>query len=461
MSFDSRGAELITAAISIGDEILDRRTEHPWGPDWLQPVGYDTQLDPLRLEPAGRFLYNGRTGIALFLAALTRVTGDGKYGEVALRAIASLRRKLILRAADPASLSHLPIGGLIGLSSILYGFLKIGSFLGDESLIEEAHRITGFLTPERIAQDERVWVQVGSAGALLCMFALEGEAPGANRSGITPREIARQCGEQILRQRTSFDGRPPAWRLSAGKPPLIGFSYGAAGVSYALLRLYAATGEERFLAGARDGLGFIRSLFSEEFGAWLDIRTLFRAGYAGPTAGDWKDWWKSGGQSENELAPLSAPQDPPPVPRPPRRFLGMWCHGAAGILLGRLAALDVLRDDEAEREIAIGLDLIRSCSEPETFAEEERDDLCCGHAGRIAVLQYAADRLGDESLREEARELAGRVLARARSRGGFRFSSARGSDLYAPSLFQGAAGIGYTLLRLARPAELPCLLTLD
>src|SRR5438270_1164338 len=157
MSFAPRDAELIAAAVGIGEEILDRRTERPGGPDWLQPVGYDTQLDPLRLEPADPFLYNGRTGIALFLAALSRVTGDGKYGEVALRAIASLRHKLILRAADPDSLSQLPIGGLIGLSSILYGFLKIGSLLGDESLIEEAHRITCFLTPGRIARDERVW----------------------------------------------------------------------------------------------------------------------------------------------------------------------------------------------------------------------------------------------------------------------------------------------------------------
>jgi lantibiotic modifying enzyme len=459
MSFDPRDAELIASAVGIGDEILDRRTEQPRGPDWLQPVGYDTRLDPLRLEPAGPFLYNGRTGIALFLAALTRVTGDGKYGEVALRAIASLRHKLILRAADPASLSHLPIGGLIGLSSILYGFLRIGSLLGDESLIEEAHRITCFLTPERIARDERVWVQIGSAGALLGMFALEREAPGANRSGMTPREIARRCGERILERRTSFDGRPAAWLLAMGKPPLAGFSYGAAGICYALLRLHAATGDERLLAAAREGLGFIRSLFSAEFGAWLDIRTLSLEGYAGPKVGDWKDWWKSGG----ELMPLPAPQGPPGAgaARPPRRFLGMWCHGATGILLGRLAALDVLRDDETDQDIAAGLELIRSCSGPEHFAAEERDDLCCGHAGRIAVLQVAADRLGDESLREEARELAGRVLDRARSRGGFRFSSARGSDLYAPSLFQGAAGIGYTLLRLARPAELPCLLTLD
>ncbi len=412
----------------------------------------------MRLEPADPFLYNGKTGIALFLAALTRATGDGKYGEVALRAIASLRHKLILRAADPASLSHLPIGGLIGLSSILYGFLKIGSLLGDESLIEEAHRITCFLTPERIAQDERVWVQIGSAGALLSLLALEREAPEPNRSGATPREIARRCGERILERRTSFDGRPAAWLLAAGKPPLVGFSYGAAGICYALLRLHAATGDERLLAAAREGFDFIRSLFSAEFGAWLDIRTLSLEGYAGPKVGDWKDWWKSGG----ELTPLPT-QGPPgaAAARPQRSFLGMWCHGATGILLGRLAALDLLRDGEAEQEIAAGLDLIRSCSEPRHFAAEERDDLCCGHAGRIAVLQVAADRLGNESLREEARELAGRVLDRARSRGGFRFSSGRGTDLYAPSLFQGAAGIGYTLLRLARPAELPCLLTLD
>ncbi|HVR99487.1 MAG TPA: lanthionine synthetase LanC family protein, partial [Thermoanaerobaculia bacterium] len=84
-----------------------------------------------------------------------------------------------------------------------------------------------------------------------------------------------------------------------------------------------------------------------------------------------------------------------------------------------------------------------------------------GHMGRIETLLSASLRLDDEGCREAAHELMDRVCSRAQERGRYELSAARGTDVFAPSLFQGASGVGYTLLRLAAPAELPSLLLFE
>ena len=50
---------------------------------------------------------------------------------------------------------------------------------------------------------------------------------------------------------------------------------------------------------------------------------------------------------------------------------------------------------------------------------------------------------------------------RARRRGRYNVLAARGTDQFAPTLFQGLAGVGYTFLRLATPTETPSVLLLE
>jgi lantibiotic modifying enzyme len=135
-----------------------------------------------------------------------------------------------------------------------------------------------------------------------------------------------------------------------------------------------------------------------------------------------------------------------------------WCRGAAGIALARLGTLDVLGDTETREEIRAALALTRSS--PLT----PMDHLCCGNLGRAEVLLAASEILGEPALAEAARELAGQVLARGAARGGLSWlpsGSVAGGSGFDPSFFRGAAGAGYTLLRLASPHLLPCVLRLE
>jgi lantibiotic modifying enzyme len=79
------------------------------------------------------------------------------------------------------------------------------------------------------------------------------------------------------------------------------------------------------------------------------------------------------------------------------------------------------------------------------------DHPCCGHLGRAELLLAAGHP-------ERALDLAGQVVARARSAGTYDISRETPDGRYAPGFFQGISGIGYQLLRLTHPGQLPSVL---
>jgi lantibiotic modifying enzyme len=350
------------------------------------------------------------------------------------------------------------VGGLIGLGSFVYGLLRVGTTLGEESLIRSAKDLTTLFTPARIAEDVRGRLQTGSAGAVLALLALHRALPEPDRDGRTPLQIAFECARHLLDTRASYEGRPRAWPLAPGKPPLGDFCYGAAGISYALLRLYEAVPRPELWDAAQEGLSFVRGLYSPEHKNWRDIRAAFEARFKAPEGETWRDWWYA---PDPTARPVSAGIDPSsPLPTVDA-FLNSWCHGGAGIALGRLAALPIDDTPEARQEIAGAIEIARAFARAEPFSRAAADDMCCGHMGRAEVLLSAHQILGDEELLADARMIAHRVWRRARDEGRYCCSASRGTDAFCPSLFQGEAGIGYSYLRLAFPEALPSLLLLD
>jgi lantibiotic modifying enzyme len=131
-----------------------------------------------------------------------------------------------------------------------------------------------------------------------------------------------------------------------------------------------------------------------------------------------------------------------------------WCKGMTGIALGRVALSKVRAAPHLCEEAVTAFRIM------ETPSLLETDDLCCGNCGRLDVLIYGARALEEESLFDKALELAGGILDRAQSRGGFSLPLDRrlGLDL---RLFPGMAGIGYSFVRLLRPDLVPCVLAME
>jgi len=384
---------LVASAANIGRDLLTEASRHKDGSLTWESLGSDFSL------------YSGSAGTALFLAALYRLTGSVEAREGALGSIMTVRR---LAAEDDRRKG---IGGLVGVGSLIYTFVTLGRLLDSPELVDEARTTAALITSERIAGDRQGDVLLGCAGAILALLALHRDASGPDADGLTPLDRASVCALHLLDSRVSYEGRPRAW-AAPGRPPLSGFAHGATGIAYALLRLWAVTGDPELPLAAREALSYERILYDPEHKNWYDL------------------------------------------PLPDRPLMLAWCYGSPGIALGRLGVLDLIDDPEIASELEVALTSTR------VMALSREDHLCCGNLGRADILLEASHRLKRSDLLRAALSLGIGALDRAEKRNGYGLPDVADGGI-PPSLFKGLAGIGYALLRLVHPDALPCVLMMD
>jgi type 2 lantibiotic biosynthesis protein LanM len=394
---DDRAARSL--ALSIAELLAERAVRRDGSAAWVG-LGLSADGKGFDLKPLDASIYGGQGGIALFLAACFRVTGETRWRSLALEALAAARFRLTRPELAAEMANGLGIGGVGGIGSLVYALTQAAALLDAPGLLEDARRAAVLIDGRAIAADRALDVIGGAAGAalgLLCLHRATGDA------GVLDR--AADCGRHIPARPVTAVAGAADWRGFFARP-LTGFSHGAAGISYALLRLHAATGEAGFLETARRGLDYERSLFNHERGNWPDLR------------------------AEEGVS-----------------FPCQWCHGAAGIGLARLAGLDVADDADARAEIAAALSTIAG------WPDADPDHLCCGNAGRLSILDDGGRILGESGWRVLARRRAVAWLGRAGGMDGFVLP---GSDAsFRLGLFQGLPGVGYALLRLSGGEDLP------
>ncbi|MCA2176401.1 lantibiotic modifying-like protein [Nonomuraea glycinis] len=237
----------MTAAIMAGRWIRsaavdDERGRH-WraNPDPRGRAAVDTEPDSL---------YAGAAGIVLFFLDLAAATGHEAYLEDA-RAGA---RYLAATWQDQADLSLYH-----GLTGIVVALTEAGWVLGEERFEEAA-----VAAADRIVQGARPFggglgwtgdpAQSGDGGIVLGLLR------AATVLGVPAyEEIALVAGERIAELAVPGHrfGDCPGLPEDAVTP---GFLSGTAGTAFLLARLYARTGEGRFLEGALRGAGFVREV---------------------------------------------------------------------------------------------------------------------------------------------------------------------------------------------------------
>jgi hypothetical protein len=314
-------------------------------------------------------LYSGTSGVALALHRLGVATGEPILSRTA-------------RGAIDCALSRMPVVGsgfYTGGLGVLYAAAEIRGEVGAEQVLRQAG-------PDPAALD----VIVGSAGVIAGLLYF------FRRSGnVAFLEMAARHGDLLV---------AAGVHAAAGQT---GFAHGAAGIAWALVELWHATGEGRLRAAAFEMLRFERSCFDASRGNWADFR---------------------------ETEP---------------RFESVWCHGSAGIALSRLGIWRRTGDAECLQEARIGLDEMRT-----SLASLQNFSLCHGTAGCADILIEASRVLDDASLLAEA-EAAGR--------GGIeRYHEARRTwpggmvrTVETPDLMWGLAGIVLFYLRLTEPDRTP------
>jgi type 2 lantibiotic biosynthesis protein LanM len=397
--------KLLQKAEAIAQEIETRCLRDTSGNvNWIG-FGYAPNAERFQFQPLGYSLYDGSCGVALFLAAVAHVTASTHWGNLAMDALQSLRT--VLQTSNDLFAQkfarRIGIGGGTGIGSIIYSLVKISQFLSNTALLEDAQLAAKLITPELIAADQQLDIMGGAAGAILGLLTLYQQT---GELGILDKAI--QCAQHLLVHRVSEQEQPKAWKTIAQKP-LTGFSHGAAGIAYALLRLYAVTEDQAYLQAAEEGIAYERSVFSTAVANWPDLRR------------------QSG-------------------------FMVTWCHGAPGIGLARLGSLSIYQTDEIYQDVEVALQTTQK------YGLQGVDHLCCGNFGRIEVLLVAAQKLSRPQLLETAQKKAAWVVGQADKISAYQLFNNLPNSLFNPGFFQGTAGIGYELLRLAYPEVLPVVL---
>jgi type 2 lantibiotic biosynthesis protein LanM len=402
--------EIVTQITSIANKIQQEAICGTDGSATWITLGIVPGTDKFQVQPMDYSLYEGSCGVALFLAALESVTGNSTFRPLALAALQPIRQNCRESAWSQAIAREMGIGGASGLGSIIYALVRISQFLGEPELIEEAKTVACLVTPELTAGDRTFDVMSGASGAILGLLALYDAYPD---SDILERLLS--CGHHLLSHRVTSKSGYKAW-ATYQKRILTGFSHGAAGIAYALLRLYAVTQEQSFREAAEEAIAYERSVFSAQASNWPDFRFSSLTGDEQPT------------------------------------FANSWCHGASGIGLARLGSLKILDTEEIRREIDNALQITQKMN------LQGVDHLCCGHFGRIELFLMASLALPRNNLSEVAQKYASWVIQNSKNTGSFHLLYGEFNSIYLPSLFQGNSGIGYELLRLAYPTKLPSML---
>ena len=384
MSSDDR---FLDAALAIGRRIVADAVWHHGACAWMGAE----RTRPLTVEyrALGPELYGGTAGIGLFLAHLAVVTDEAAARRTAVGALRHATERLSALPPDRRD------GFYAGPLGVAWAAACVAALLGEEPLHAAAEAAAGEARPP--AQGVRsLDINEGAAGTIVGRLALE--QVGA----------AVADGQTVL-ARAVTDAHGWSWPSRGRRHPhhLCGLAHGAAGVGWALLELFEATGEDRFRDGALGAFAYERSWMDAATGTWPDHRLRgYRRGH------------------------------PHPFPSP---AIGTWCHGEAGIALTRLRAADALGPQD---DVAAALDATRRRVDDALAADFDDLSLCHGLAGAAETLRVAS--AGSDA----ATTLAGAAVERHLRRGDWPCAEGPAAS---PGLFPGLAGIGWFLLCIGEP----------
>jgi type 2 lantibiotic biosynthesis protein LanM len=398
---------LLQSACRLGDRLEQIAVRSNDNATWLGLSSIDERH--WSLAPLGIDLYNGVPGVTLFLARLGDITGEERYADLARAATITFQRRIDLMR--PVGL---PIGGFNGLGGVIYSLLQLGALWKDTSLFEQAEDLFE-LTARTIENDRDYDIILGSAGALSALLSFY-DYTGSPRS----LALATRCGDHLVASGRKMDVGLGWCGRHLEDLPLAGFSHGVAGIACALLRLAARTGCQQYKTTALEAIKYERSLYSPEVRGWRDLRK-FPSSFS--------------------------------IPESDAKYSGAaWCHGAPGIGLGRLSSLNQMDDPETRAEIQTALEITLS----DGFGRNH--SLCHGDLGNLDFVLEARTVLGEEALQTQIDHFAAIILECIEQQGAF---CGVPLGVETPGLMTGLAGIGYGLLRLAEPEQIPSVLLLS
>jgi type 2 lantibiotic biosynthesis protein LanM len=374
----------------------------------------------------GPEIYDGTSGIALFLSYLYKYTGKEEYRRTAEGAI---RQSLSLVESIP---THTYFGFYTGCVGIIYAATKIGVTLNNDEFLEKSLDIVYNNLYTKFQHEHLMDIISGNAGAIPALLHIYFNLLHDEKI----YDLALKLGGELLSCAVkepfgwSWDHR--ANGITSAKHNLTGFSHGAAGIGYGLLELYNMTEKKDFLEASEKAFSYENHWFSEQNSNWPDFRTNIQSIIY---------------DDDNIIN-----EDTEAL-----RFSKAWCHGAPGIGLSRLRAYQILRREEYMKECKTAIKTTMQLAEQkEGTYNESNYSLCHGLTGICELLICASDVFNEPSYRSLPIEIAIQGINKyLRSGRSWPCGIPEGEP---PDLMLGLAGIGYYYLRLYNTNEVPSVL---
>lgn len=364
-------------------------------------------------EPADVGIYQGVSGIALFLLELYKITGGANLR----RTIEAALRYVKLKSKELPNNNFAFHGGRVGVGYTFYGAYEI--FQNEEYLkigLELFDRLKG-----NESKDSGLDVIAGAAGAIPVLLKMREISENEFETNI-----AIALGENLIK-RARFEPIGWSWDGSnAHVKNLCGYAHGAAGMGHAFIELYNFTGKEKYLYAAEQAFLYERQFFNEEELNCPDFRYSDLSNFIYE-------------QRMDELTKILKNDE---LPSYELKYMSAWCHGSPGIALSRIRAWEITQHAAYKREAELAVEGVKR-----SLANGTNYSLCHGIGGNCEALIYAEEVLNDKNALLMAEEFAVKGIKEYEEQNKPWACGTMGgvSD---PSLMLGEAGIGYFLLRL-------------
>lgn len=389
--------EALAQAEEIFRQLRDRAVMSPCG-----EIGwYVNEGDEGRFTYARPKLFQGTAGLGIFFAGVYRASASAHLKSQA-RELCQVILNQLCRHLEPLEKARkipegiLPLGLSDGAAGILKSLVVMGRCLGAEVVRSALHRLIPLLKKIRFAEYSQLDVISGAAGLIQVLCGYE-----ELRTHPLASELVKACADKLLAAKTleSKSGYLLWDTLNLGRP-VSGMGHGIAGIGASLQMAGAFLHREDCLQAARDALEWEHRTYSKKLGTWPDFR----------------------GSSLGE------------------QFMHGYCSGAPGIGLAML-----LYEKWGETSFLQQKNLTQAYEACQRFPLQHRDHLCCGNSAAVDFLLEAGRRFGQKE--SSAGKRLAQMAVRKEKLGQFCYLPPSYRDHFEPSLFYGAAGVGYELLR--------------
>lgn len=348
-----------------------------------------------KMVPAGMYLYDGISGIALLLGEYLTYFQDEKAKnifELAVKRMCVYTREL---ETGQVKSCNIRTGVFDGESSVVYTFLLLYEITGEKKYLDHAEKHFAAIK-KYLPQDENYDLLSGNAGAAIAalkLYQIKKECAEPEEEYLT---VAVEIEKNLWKHRQIMENGC-GWKLSCVERPLAGMAHGNSGFLMVYAALYQITGNREYLKKINALCDYENSLYSEEKENWLDLRS----------------------------------------PEDEKKVMNAWCHGAPGILLARLE-LEKIRENHDIEE-----DMKRASHSLFCGNEDGKICICHGLAGRILIMKKYLEQHKNPEFRKIYNQKIRELIFMLEQEDNLNASETRN-----PAFMNGISGVAYALLKI-------------